>query len=355
MPESIRDQNTGETWKIDVDGIGRVGLYVGSTASSSSNPIPTQVISSSSDMSVINAIEDVDFDLFSSSYSKSTNITSDYILDSILINFSTTEVKTITISDSNGIILWGGNLDTTSDNKGYNTTKQNFNLIFEQAFKNGTNIQIDITQTSGNCEIDVFLKIKQGGQGLVGNPILSPLSKTQIVDSNGISVTESYFSTLKIIDLVHNQTHRGRLYSGGYFNQSVSDNGNLDLLIHTGANPIHINAHADVGGDCTAKFYEDTTINSPGTSCIITNHNRTSNNITTVTLTHTPSINTIGNQLNSTLFIPGGAGGKAVGSSSEGFESEIICKANTYYLIRITNFSGQSKPIGLHITFYEQY
>lgn len=335
----------------DGSGVKRVSIYNNGTQSN----VATEETLQSMVMSVNNSIETNGFDLNAAPYSETTSITNDYIFDSIELNFSTAEEKTITIISSDGTLLWGGNVDTSASNYGYATTKQNFNLIFKQSFKSGENITVTVTQTTGPCLMDCILKTQQGGAGLGGNPILDPTSKVQLVDVNGVEIAEPYFNTIKTMDIVHYQTHSGKLYSAGYFNETVVDDGTLELLFQTGSNPIHFTAHADVGGNSTAILYENCTFSNAGTSLTASNHRRSSTNTTTVTITHTPSITLNGTQINSTLFIPGGSGGKAIGASSEGFESEMILKPNTNYLLSIKNISGQTHPMAAHVTYYEQY
>lgn len=124
-------------------------------------------------LSIENAISETAYNLLSAPYSSTTNISNDFIFDSITLNFSTTQAKTITITSSDGTILWGGSVDTSASNLGYNTTKQNFNLIFDQAFNGGDNLTVTVTQTGGACLMDCVLKIKQGGGGIAGNPVLA--------------------------------------------------------------------------------------------------------------------------------------------------------------------------------------
>ena len=110
---------------------------------------------------VINAIDTHTYSLSGSAYSATTNITNDYILDSIDLRFSTAETKTITIATTGGTILWGGNQDTSTTNLGYNTTAKNFNLVFDQAFDANQNITVSVTPTSGVCLLDCIVKIKR--------------------------------------------------------------------------------------------------------------------------------------------------------------------------------------------------
>lgn len=113
-------------------------------------------------LSVINAINEAAYDLNASAFSEVTAITYDYILDNIELNFSTAEVKTITVTSFNGTILWGGSVDTSSSNLGYNTIKKHFSLNFGMAFNDGENITVAVTQFGSAGTMDCILKIKKG-------------------------------------------------------------------------------------------------------------------------------------------------------------------------------------------------
>ncbi len=72
-----------------------------------SNPLPV-----TGGLIVTNAIDQIAFDLNASAFSEVTSISNDYIFDSIELNFSTAESKTITITSADGTILWCGSVDT---------------------------------------------------------------------------------------------------------------------------------------------------------------------------------------------------------------------------------------------------
>lgn len=118
------------------------------------------IVSSSVVVNVTNAIETLAYDLNAAAYSETTAITKDYIFDNIELNFSTNEAKTITITSALGTILWGGDVDTSSDNLGYNTTSQHFNLIFNQGFDANDNITVEVTQLTGAGTMNCVLKIR---------------------------------------------------------------------------------------------------------------------------------------------------------------------------------------------------
>jgi len=155
----------------------------------SSNPLEV-----SGGEEVTNAIDKIAFNLNAAAFSETTNISNDYIFDSVLLNFSTTESKTITITGFDGTILLGGTVDTTSQNLLRNTTKQHFNLIFQQAFNAGDNITVAVTQFTSSGTMDCILKVKQGTTPLVGVPVLGAgdnvIGKVKIVDEGGTATLD---------------------------------------------------------------------------------------------------------------------------------------------------------------------
>ena len=136
-------------------------------------------------MSVVNSIDSTAFDLNAAAFSEVTAITKDYIFDSVVLNFSTAEAKTITITGPDGTILWGGSVDTSSANLGYNTTKQHFNLIFNQGFNANDNITVAVTQFSSAGTMDCVLKSRSGTNTLVGDPSVNPVSNYFLEVSKG--------------------------------------------------------------------------------------------------------------------------------------------------------------------------
>lgn len=130
-------------------------------------------VNAAGSMIITNALNFLAFDLNAAAFSKTTDVSNDFVLDSVLLNFSTTESKTITITGADGTILLGGTLDTSSKNKLRNTTVQNFNLGFGTGFDGGDNITVAVTQFSSAGTMDCILKVRQGdATGLTGAPVL---------------------------------------------------------------------------------------------------------------------------------------------------------------------------------------
>lgn len=132
-----------------------------------SNPLPT-----TGGTIITNAIRTIGYDLSINPFTATTNLSNDYELDSLILNFSTNESRTITVTGPDGTILAGGTDDTSTNNVLRNNTDKNIVIKFNLPFDAGENITVDITQTSGTCIVDVILKIIEGGNVLVGNPVL---------------------------------------------------------------------------------------------------------------------------------------------------------------------------------------
>ncbi len=148
---------------------------------------------------VTNAIDQIAFDLNAAAFNTTTNLSNDYIFDSVLLNFSTAESKTITITGQDGTILLGGTVDTSSQNLLRNTTNQNFNLIFKQAFNANDNITVEVTQFSSAGTMDCILKVLEGTSFLSsGNPVLG--AGTSI-----IGTTQEYFHQIALGNVANNE------------------------------------------------------------------------------------------------------------------------------------------------------
>jgi hypothetical protein len=155
------------------------------------------------------------------------------------------------------------------------------------------------------------------------------------------------------IDTVHDRIHQGRYFSGGYYNAAVANNASIDLLLVLGAiNNFHCVMSGAAGGDSLLQIYENTTYSAAGTAVGMTNHNRSSAKVFDGAVTSMPTITAVGDQLNSTLFVPGGQ--KAQSSGGEGtFSSEFVLKLSTAYLFRLTNISGAAKNMSVLLKGYQ--
>lgn len=155
------------------------------------------------------------------------------------------------------------------------------------------------------------------------------------------------------IDSVHNHTHLGRYFSGGYYNAAVANNASIDLLIQTGASSSpHTKVTVSNGGDALVYSFEDVTFSAAGTAVTVPNHNRNSTKVLDCTVTHSPTITGIGTEIGGTGYSAGGEKNASSGGSF-GFSNEFILKPATAYLFRATNVSGAACKIALMLECYQ--
>lgn len=121
-------------------------------------------ISGIPELVVTNAIDQTAHALGSSAFSATTNISNDYRLSRIEMNFSTALARTITVTTSDGTVLW----------KRENDTSLNISIDGEgQGFNASENLTVAATQTSGACAMDCVLTVEEGSATLGGNPSLA--------------------------------------------------------------------------------------------------------------------------------------------------------------------------------------
>lgn len=160
-------------------------------------------------------------------------------------------------------------------------------------------------------------------------------------------------SRWSVIDTVHKYVHSGNYFSGGVYNGAVANAGTLTILVQNGADFMHTVFSAVVTGNSTIKLFENPTFSIAGTAVTMSNHNRSSAKVLLGTVTHTPTVSNNGIQINGTSLMAGGEKSKALGSEFGGFGSEFVLAKNTNYLIQITNNSGASAEMDLHLNCYQ--
>lgn len=153
-------------------------------------------------LTITNAIDSTAFDLNAAPFSETTNISNDYIFDSVLLNFSTAESKTITITGPDGTILLGGDEDQTSSNNLFNTTEKHFNIILQQAFNANDNITVAVTQFGSAGTMDCILKVQEGSSTLNGTPVLGAgdeiIGRVKITDGTNVANVNADTSSLDV-------------------------------------------------------------------------------------------------------------------------------------------------------------
>ncbi len=313
-------------------------------------------------LTVVNAIDEVAFDLNAAAFSEVTAITNDYIFDSIVLNFSTVEVKTITITGQDGTILWGGNVDQTSDNKGYNTTAKHFNLIFNQAFNANDNITITITQFGSPGTVDVILKIREGSSTLGGSPVLgagdSKIGAVESVDPSDVTRRGEFDSKSKVpvfIDIEHSRIHGGNAYKvDKKITGTVLD---LAFKVPSGIKRMHLIFQWAVESKAHIEVYEGRTWDpSTGSQLTIFNRDRNSANTSQVQEDTTGSfaanmavVQDPTNQSGGTVIHDEYSWSDKKQTIRSRDIAEFILKNDEVYIVKLTSDDGSK---GLHLTLH---
>lgn len=163
---------------------------------------------------------------------------------------------------------------------------------------------------------------------------------------------------LSTVETAHYRIHNGQTYvAGKLWGESTSpieliaDNASAEILIQAGEG-MHMIADVAAGGDCEIEFCESVTFSDAGTAVTAFNKNRYSTNTSLSTITHTPTITDYGTSIFKS-FLPGGAGGNAIGGTDGGFGREMILKSGLDYVIKATNRRGQASHVSIMIEWYK--
>jgi hypothetical protein len=175
------------------------------------------------------------------------------------------------------------------------------------------------------------------------------------VDNLGAIVLDDLTEAQVSIDYNHHEIHEGN----HFFYASYITLGNAavgDYVLAIGAKPLHFvfSLSSDIAG-FSLLTYENVTANNDGTLITATNNNRTINKLSTAVLRYNPTSIVITGAvlLRSQKVGVGGTPSSRVGGSINRSD-EVILKANTKYLLRITNLSTSNNDINIGMTWYEQ-
>lgn len=324
--------------------IGRTEIVnaVGTVANPATEDTVSQLV-----MAVTNAIDETAYDLNAAAFSEVTNITNDYEFDSVELNFSTAEAKTITITSSDGTILWGGDVDQTAANQGYLTTAQNFYLGFNhRGFDGGDNITVEVTQFGSAGTMNCILRTKSGTNSLLGNPTV------KVSDNDG-NLYEDVIPShcMPTIEIDHFFTHAGTTFT---CSEKLSVTAETSKFFHIKVNSSNIHMihfeFVSTRAEAEVVLYENPTTSVDGTPFVVQNRNRASGKTATVEVYEDPIWSAKGTHLDHDLIV---GGKQAGGGTFDEAGQEWILKANEQYLIEYINNSNQDDVISHKFTFLE--
>lgn len=180
-----------------------------------------------------------------------------------------------------------------------------------------------------------------GGQGTGRGPI-------RLGNTNGTAEASIDLVNLALVamDEIHNNIHRGIMYSTSNVANDVANNNSEEILIAT-SGIAHARVTLSVSAQCSVAFYEDAVVSASGTRLAAINRNRASSDVSTkVASFRAPTIVSDGTPLYSGLAM------HAPGAHPSLFE-EWILASNTSYLLRVTNTSGGTADLAIELDYYE--
>lgn len=174
----------------------------------------------------------------------------------------------------------------------------------------------------------------------------------KVVEKSAASMlTHLQSNDTSTIDTVHRSIHKGEFFSGGVYLPDVADQAYVDIRVLTSTLDVHCVVSGMSGGDSLISFYEGTTFSNIGTAITMSNHNRGSVKTSGVSVTSSPTVDSLGSGINGVRYIPGGTKSGS-GGGEGGFGAEYVLKANTAYLFRMQNIASASKRMSQMIEFY---
>ncbi len=160
-------------------------------------------------------------------------------------------------------------------------------------------------------------------------------------------------NSIRVMLTTHANVHAGDLYSAHHEEVGVAQNGTLLMQFDTGAKYTHFKRFEVYTDKEDARFeiLEDPNLTDGTSEIRRVNRNRTSSNVSTITIYSDPTSITGGFKLEDIRF---GSGDKKAGSDSRSNDLELILALNTTYLIRLTNLGSQAAILYTKLFWYEK-
>ncbi len=129
---------------------------------------------------ITNAISEIGFDLNAAAFDQTSSISNDYTLNSIKLNFSTTESKTITVTYEKSGKRFTLSKDT---NTSTDVSLEDINISFDA----NDHFRVEVTQFSSAGTMNCVAVVKEGSAALGGNPVLgagtNEIGSVNIIDA----------------------------------------------------------------------------------------------------------------------------------------------------------------------------
>jgi len=174
------------------------------------------------------------------------------------------------------------------------------------------------------------------------------------VDEN---LQDEYTPSVTVISEPHRLIHDGMFFDMTGLGTGLANGASYDILFQFPAGVVGHLVNVEYTFDdapVTIEFFENPTFSAAGTACNVQNHNRLNNNLTSSTVTHSPTVSDPGTLLSS-RYVPSPAaqGGQAAGQMVAGEDYEWVLGLGNNYMWRITNNSGAAIDFGYHFNGYQ--
>lgn len=201
---------------------------------------------------------------------------------------------------------------------------------------------------------DMRIKYQDMGDGTHAEVVAAALIGGQPPGNTMDLPIDEASDALVTIENAMQEIHGGEMFSAEY-TASVMNNNRIDLQITTGETKnAYITIKVAAGGQCVVYLYENPTTSS-GSSIVIRNMNRASQNASACSIVHSPSVSSIGAvALINGRLIPGGTTAQTRIGSSAQIGTEWVLATGTKYLLRAINVSGGTIMINAVVEFYEE-
>lgn len=157
--------------------------------------------------------------------------------------------------------------------------------------------------------------------------------------------------SLVFVSHEHGQIHNSNFFSAGYLDLAVATTADIEVMFETGAAEIHTFLKLIAGGDALFEVFEGVTTSAAGTALTATGHYRPSPGTTSVTWTHSPTVTDYGTTLWQE-YIPGGSQGQTPGAAQTVGAEQVVFKANTKYILKLTNNATGAEPLQITMAYY---
>ena len=307
---------------------------------------------------VENAIDSTAYDLNASAFSVASNIDDDFILNSVELNFSTAEEKTVTITTADGTKLY----EDTNTSQSVSLTDIN------RAFNGAENFTVAVTQFVGAGTMDCVAVVTRGGSPILGggaNPVLG--AGTSHIGQTGLKLWmagdwhpakgDASTQSIQTIEYEHHEIHSGSHYQvSGYQDLAINEVLDFTWLMPDTEKWIHWTWNISTESETLWCIYENAVATNPLANTITPiNSNRNSANTSGTTMKYEVQNNLAAANADTAIgaatVMGCGISGAGKDAGSDKRTNELVLNQAALYCLRAE--ATAAGHISFHMTWYE--